>query len=84
MSPGVPLLQKTSSSDRKATTTTRMHSNYLEACGMQCCYFWFHFEVKFLTRFDVFSDVVILAYFNALFLFLDFYAVKFFICICCV
>ena len=23
----------------------------LEACGMKCCSFWFHSEVKFLTRF---------------------------------
>ena len=23
----------------------------LEACGKKCCYFWFHSEVKFLTRF---------------------------------
>ena len=48
---GGPLLQETSSSDRKATATNRMHSNDLEACGKKCCYFWFHSEVKFLTRF---------------------------------
>ena len=47
----VSLLQQTSSSDRKATATNRMHSNDLEACGKKCCYFWFHSEVKFLTRF---------------------------------
>ena len=29
-----PLLQRTSSSDWKATATNRMHSNDLEACGM--------------------------------------------------
>ena len=46
-----PLLQETSSSDRKATATNRMDSNDLEACGKKCCYFWFHSEVKFLTRF---------------------------------
>ena len=46
-----PLLQETSSSDWKATATNRMHSNDLEACGKKCCYFWFHSEVKFLTRF---------------------------------
>ena len=46
-----PLLQETSSSDQKATATNRMHSNDLEACGKKCCYFWFHSEVKFLTRF---------------------------------
>ena len=45
------LFSETSSSDRKATTTNRMHSNDLEACGKKCCYFWFHSEVKFLTRF---------------------------------
>ena len=28
-----------------------MHSNDLEAYGMKCCSFWFHSEVKFLTRF---------------------------------
>ena len=48
---GGSLLQKTSSSDRKATATNRMDSNDLEACGKKCCYFWFHSEVKFLTRF---------------------------------
>ena len=48
---GGPLLQETSSSDRKATATNRMHSSDLETCGKKCCYFWFHSEVKFLTRF---------------------------------
>ena len=56
-----------------------MDSNDLEACGKKCCYFWFHSEVKFLTRFDVSLDLVIFAYFNAIFI--DFYAVKSFICI---
>ena len=51
---GGPLLKETSSSDRKATATNRMHSNDLEACGKKCCYFWFHSEVKFLTGFNVF------------------------------
>ena len=51
---GGPLLQETSSSDQKATATNQMHSNDLEACGKKCCYFWFHFEVKFLTPFFVF------------------------------
>ena len=48
-----PLLQMSFSLGRKATVTNRMHSNYLEqveACGMNCCCFWFHSEVKFLTR----------------------------------
>ena len=40
-----------SSSDRKATATNRMHSNDLEGCGKKCCYFSFHFKVKFLTPF---------------------------------
>ena len=48
---GGPLLQETSSSDRKATVPNRMHNNDLEACEKKCCYFWFHSEVKFLTRF---------------------------------
>ena len=51
-----------------------MDSNDLEACGKKCCYIWFHSEVKFLTRFDVFLDLVILPYFNAISM--DFYAVK--------
>ena len=46
----VPLLQETSSSDRKATATNQMDSNDLEACGKKCCYFWFHSEVKYLIR----------------------------------
>ena len=48
---GGPLLQETSSSDRKATATNQMHSSDLETCGKKCCYFWFHSEVKFFTRF---------------------------------
>ena len=48
---GGPLLQETSSSERKATATNRMHSSDLETCRKKCCYFWFHSEVKFLTRF---------------------------------
>ena len=72
---GGPLLQRTSSSDRKATATNRMHSNALEACGMKYCYFWFHSEVKFLTRFQhVFGLLVILPYFNSISV--DFYAVQ--------
>ena len=39
---GGPLLQRTSSSDRKATPTNQMHSNYLETFGKKSCYFWFH------------------------------------------
>ena len=39
------LFQKTSSSDRKATSTNRMYSNDLEARGKKCCYFWFQYKV---------------------------------------
>ena len=56
---GGPLLQETSFSDRKATATNRMNSNYLEACGKKCYYFWFPCEVKFVTSFYVFFDLVI-------------------------
>ena len=76
---GCPLLQETFSSDRKSTATNQMDSNDLEAYRKKCCYFWFHSEVKFLPRFFVFLDLVIFAYFNAIFI--DFYAVKSFICI---
>ena len=63
-----------------ATATNRMHSNDLEACGKKCCYFWFHSEVKFFDAFfDVFLDIVIFAYFNAISI--DFYEVNCFICI---
>ena len=48
---GGPLLQETSSSDRKATATNRMHSNDLESCGKKCCSFWFHSAVKFFYAF---------------------------------
>ena len=30
-------------SEWKATTTNRMHSNDVEACGKKCCYIWFNF-----------------------------------------
>ena len=51
-----------------------MHSNDLEAYGKKCCYFWFHSEVKFLTLFLRFLELVIFAYFNAICI--DFYAVN--------
>ena len=71
---GGPLLQRNSASDWKAIATNRMHSNDLEACGILYCYFWFHSEVKFLTRFRrLFGLIVILPYFNAISV--DFYAV---------
>ena len=69
-----PLLERTSSSDWKATATNRMHNNDQEACGMKCCSFWFHSEVKFWRVFEVFLDLVILPYFDAISI--DFYAVK--------
>ena len=47
---GGPLPQETSSSDRKATATNRMHGNNLETCGKKCCNFWSHSEVKFLMH----------------------------------
>ena len=61
-----PLLQRWSSSDRKDAAINRMQSNDLGACGMKCCYIWFHSEVKFLTHFDVSLDLVILPYLNAI------------------
>ena len=76
---GGPLLQETSSSDRKATATNLMHSSDLETCRKKCCYFWFHSEVKFWRVFDVFLDLVKFALFNAISI--DFHAVKSFICI---
>ena len=46
----VPIFKKLLLQTGKATATNRMHSNDLEACEMKCCCFWFHSEVKFLTR----------------------------------
>ena len=54
---GVTLLQRTSSSDWKATATNRMQSSDLEAFGKNCCYFWFHSGVKFLTCFWHLSEL---------------------------
>ena len=48
---GVPLLQRTSASDRNVTATNRICNSDLEAFGKKFCYFWFHSEVKLLTRF---------------------------------
>ena len=56
-----------------------MDSNDLEAYGKKRCYFWFRSKVKFWRDFDVFLDLVILVYFNAISI--DLYAVKCFICI---
>ena len=76
---GGPLRQQTSSSDRKATATNRMHCSDLEACMKKCCYFWFHSKFNFWHVFDVFLDLVIFANFNAIPI--DFYSVKYIICI---
>ena len=46
-------LEKTSS-DWKATATNRVHSSDLKSWGEKCCYFWFHSEVKFMTRLKVY------------------------------
>ena len=51
-----------------------MHRNNLEACGKKYCHFWFHSNVKFLSVFDLFLDLVILPYFNAISI--DLYAMK--------
>ena len=51
-----------------------MHSNDLKACGKKCSYLWLNSEVKVLTRFDVFLDLVKFALFNSISI--DFYAVK--------
>ena len=60
------LHQRNFSSDRKGTGTNQMHNNDLEACGKKCCYVWFHSEVKLLTHFGVFLDLVNFVYFNAI------------------
>ena len=70
---GGPLLQRTYSSDRKATATNQMHSDDLQACGMKWGYFCFHSEIKFWTCFNVFLDLVILPYFYGISI--DLYAV---------
>ena len=67
-----PLLQETSSSDRKATATNRMHSNDLEACGKKCCYFSVPFRSQifdaFLTSFWTSSFCLILMQFIWIFM----------------
>ena len=63
---GGSLLQRTSSSAWKATAINPMYGSDLKAYGKKRCYFWFHSEVKYLTVFYVFLDLVILVYFNAI------------------
>ena len=41
-----------------------MHRNYIETCEKKCCYFWFHSNVKCLTRFCVYG--LIGSYYNAI------------------
>ena len=77
---GGPLLQETSSSDWKATATNQMDSNDLEACGKMFIFGSIP-KSNFWRVFDVFLDLVIFAYFNAISI--DFYEVKGFICIYC-
>ena len=69
-----PLLQRTSSSDRKATAINRMQSNDLEACGWSVIIFGSIPKSNFWHIFYVFLDLVILPYFNAISI--DFYVVK--------
>ena len=76
---GGHLLQQTSSSDRKATATNRMHSSDLKHVGRSFVIFGFIRKSNFWRVFDVFLDLVILVYFNAFSI--DFYSVKSFICI---
>ena len=63
-------LQETSSSDRKATATNRMHSNDLESMweDMLLCLMPFRSQI-----FDVFLDLNILPYFYVISI--DFYVV---------
>ena len=77
---GGPLLQETSSSDRKATATNRIAGNDLEACGKKCCNFRFHSEVKFLTRFWRLFGLSHFGIFKCNF-YIFFHAVKCVICI---
>ena len=68
------LLQRTSSSDRKATATYWMHSNDLKHLGRSIIIFGFIGKSNFLRVLDVFLDWVILMYFNAISI--DFCAIK--------
>ena len=56
-----------------------MDSNDLEAYGKKRCYFGSILKSNFLRGFDVFLELVILVYFNAISI--DLYAVKCCICI---
>ena len=56
-----------------------MYGSDIKAYGKKRCYFWFHSEIKCLMCFDVFLDLFILVYFNAISI--DLYVVKCRICI---
>ena len=71
---GGPLLQESSSSDWKATATNRMLINDLEALERSVVIFGSIPKSNFWRVFDVFLDLVILPYFNAISI--HFYAVK--------
>ena len=58
---GGPFLQRTSSSDCKATVTNQMYSNDQEACRKEVLLFFIHSEVKFCFWTESF-----LAYFNVI------------------
>ena len=47
-----------------------MHINYLESLLEAVLLFLFHSKVKFLMRFGVFLDLIILVYFNDISIFL--------------
>ena len=48
---GVPFFKELLLQTGRLQQQNKMHSNDLEAFGKKYCYFWFHSEVKFLTRF---------------------------------
>ena len=50
-----------------------MHSSDLEAFGKKYCYFWFHWKVKFLTRF---GRLYGLSHFGVNAISIDFCAIK--------
>ena len=68
------LLQRTSSSDRKATATYWMHSNDLKHLGRSIVIFGFIGKSNFWRVLDVFLDLVILVHFNVISI--DFCAIK--------
>ena len=50
----------------KFKITVSIHQNFFLLILDFSRYFWFHSEVKFLTRFDVVLDLVNVRYFNAI------------------